>query len=207
MFGRLAQIATICTLISAPATAAVVHVSGSGYLDTATGTAKVGDAFSFSTSYDDSAPGQNVPGSSYYYFPSPTPVFFTVDGQQYVDPILYYLEYNASTSKLYIISPADYGGPRVSLTFDLNRPAGSDTNLPTAAELNGKAGLFSYQIPGLAQYASGGSGLFTAVTSPIPEPATWAMMVVGIGVIGGMVRRRAAASVRTTSAVRQPRLA
>jgi hypothetical protein len=29
-----------------------------------------------------------------------------------------------------------------------------------------------------------------ASVAPIPEPATWAMMLVGIGVVGGMMRSR-----------------
>jgi hypothetical protein len=28
------------------------------------------------------------------------------------------------------------------------------------------------------------------LSAPVPEPATWAMMILGIGIIGGVLRRR-----------------
>lgn len=33
---------------------------------------------------------------------------------------------------------------------------------------------------------------FASATAPVPEPASWAMMIVGLGVIGGLARRRSA---------------
>lgn len=35
-----------------------------------------------------------------------------------------------------------------------------------------------------------------AITSPVPEPATWGMMIGGLGMIGGTLRRRKRAAVR-----------
>jgi hypothetical protein len=39
-----------------------------------------------------------------------------------------------------------------------------------------------------------------AISGPVPEPATWAMMVLGFGTIGGMIRRRSVGGARTVSA-------
>jgi hypothetical protein len=39
------------------------------------------------------------------------------------------------------------------------------------------------------------------ITAPVPEPSTWAMLVLGFGAMGGAMRsRRAAKSVRVTYA-------
>ena len=50
-----------------------------------------------------------------------------------------------------------------------------------------------------AQVGSGGSGGLSSfgaapvnATSPVPEPTTWAMMLVGFGAVGGMLRTRKA---------------
>ncbi|MEI9966371.1 MAG: PEPxxWA-CTERM sorting domain-containing protein [Candidatus Moraniibacteriota bacterium] len=34
------------------------------------------------------------------------------------------------------------------------------------------------------------NGQFTLVSAPVPEPATWAMMISGFGLVGGALRRR-----------------
>lgn len=44
------------------------------------------------------------------------------------------------------------------------------------------AGTFTYRIP---------NDLVTIVVpGAVPEPATWAMMIVGFGMVGGVLRRR-----------------
>ena len=42
--------------------------------------------------------------------------------------------------------------------------------------------------------------LFGIAVAPVPEPGTWAMMILGFGLVGGMMRRR-------TGAIRTSRLA
>lgn len=37
---------------------------------------------------------------------------------------------------------------------------------------------------------TGGSGISSAITASVPEPATWAMMIAGFGLVGGTMRRR-----------------
>ncbi|HEU4968186.1 PEPxxWA-CTERM sorting domain-containing protein, partial [Sphingomonas sp.] len=39
-------------------------------------------------------------------------------------------------------------------------------------------------------------GAFAGAIPSVPEPATWAMMIAGFGLIGGALRRRARATLR-----------
>ena len=59
------------------------------------------------------------------------------------------------------------------------------------ATLSGDRGdyVFVDNVTFGAKYVGPGSG-------PVPEPATWAMMIGGVGLAGGLMRRRAKASVR-----------
>lgn len=48
----------------------------------------------------------------------------------------------------------------------------------------------------LARFANGNAAIIAGpiedISNPIPEPATWAMMIAGFGMVGGVIRRRAA---------------
>lgn len=67
---------------------------------------------------------------------------------------------------------------------DVIDPAG---NLLNSASYAGSTG-----VPGATSASVAGpyDGTFTEVAGAVPEPATWAMMVVGFGVIGAGMRRR-----------------
>jgi hypothetical protein len=55
------------------------------------------------------------------------------------------------------------------------------------------AGTFTLNLlgnPGTSSGSFGGSVAFTAVAAAVPEPGTWAMMLVGFGAIGFSMRRR-----------------
>lgn len=69
--------------------------------------------------------------------------------------------------------------------------------------LLGGTGTFAITAPGTALFGlvndtsntnNGGSFSFeaTAVQAGVPEPATWAMMIAGFGLVGGAMRRRSA---------------
>jgi len=69
------------------------------------------------------------------------------------------------------------------------------TALPLAAAP--AAAGSSMFIPPLFIPGGGGGGITTLVTPPtpqavpgVPEPATWAMMIIGFGLLGGLLRRR-----------------
>ena len=50
--------------------------------------------------------------------------------------------------------------------------------------------------PGTGQIAGGWALSFYAEAAPAPEPAAWAMMVAGFGLVGGALRKRSRVSVR-----------
>jgi hypothetical protein len=89
----------------------------------------------------------------------------------------------------------------------LNVPTGL-TSLGVSGRLNldcrggsscdfGNTGSFSFgALPGGVTYGSA-SGVFLTANAPgaIPEPATWAMMIIGFGAAGSVIRRRRAVSV------------
>jgi hypothetical protein len=70
--------------------------------------------------------------------------------------------------------------------FGINATGG---DLITSATLTSAAGFGTF-----SQLRIGGD---RALTAPVPEPATWAMMLIGFGAIGGAMRRR-----RTAGATR-----
>lgn len=52
------------------------------------------------------------------------------------------------------------------------------------------AGSYYIKIAGVANGSLGGIYTASAVAVPVPEPETYAMMVAGLGLIGGVARRR-----------------
>jgi MYXO-CTERM domain-containing protein len=52
------------------------------------------------------------------------------------------------------------------------------------------SGDYFYLVEGTVLGREGGSLLFSASVSPVPEPAGWALAVAGLGVVGALVRRR-----------------
>src|SRR5690606_10389292 len=48
--------------------------------------------------------------------------------------------------------------------------------------------------------ADSGVGIGTPITSAVPEPATWALMILGFGAVGMGMRRRKAATVKVAYA-------
>jgi PEP-CTERM motif len=60
----------------------------------------------------------------------------------------------------------------------------------------GNTSALSFVLPSNVTFTSA-SGVFLSALNPVsnavPEPATWAMMLLGFGLVGGTMRRRAAA--------------
>lgn len=62
-----------------------------------------------------------------------------------------------------------------------------------AATTNIELGNFVTRYQSISPSINGsdsGVGVGTVVTAPVPEPATWAMMILGFGLVGGMLRAR-----------------
>ena len=64
--------------------------------------------------------------------------------------------------------------------------------LPTSSYF--APGSYTLKIGGNSIGASGGMYTVAAVTVPVPEPETWAMLLVGLGLVGMRLRQKAAAS-------------
>ena len=80
-----------------------------------------------------------------------------------------------------------FGSENAMFTFDLDFPdanALSSASLPTA--LNAGSARFSYTGP----FDSLALPVTFAMASAVPEPATWAMLIAGFGMVGGIMRRR-----------------
>ena len=106
-----------------------------------------------------------------------------------------------------------FSGKVVGVSYDLSQLGvkNNSNNLVIGGLLNGVSNInsgtndfFSSSIvPGDVPFSgefdytsSGGSGIqftsvnFSPVMSAVPEPATWAMMIAGFGLVGGTMRRR-----------------
>jgi len=105
-----------------------------------------------------------------------------------------------------------------SYTIDWNAPGGTPVSFATNADTSsiwyGADGGPLAGISPNADYVWGsepatdtGESFFsTEITQPLPEPAAWALMLVGIGAMGGMLRRRAAPALAPQRARRRNRV-
>ncbi|GAA3900560.1 hypothetical protein GCM10022276_19220 [Sphingomonas limnosediminicola] len=69
----------------------------------------------------------------------------------------------------------------------------STSNRPITGQVKVKKEfLYTIHIQGTRGNASSfdGNVNFVAAAPPVPEPATWAMMMIGFGVVGWQLRRR-----------------
>jgi hypothetical protein len=91
--------------------------------------------------------------------------------------------FNPATPLVNALAYDDDSGPGVNaLIADLPLLAGVSYFAVASSFSNGDAGAYTLTIdgPGSALLGAGG----------VPEPATWAMMILGFGVVGGAMRRR-----------------
>jgi hypothetical protein len=106
-----------------------------------------------------------------------------IGGVDFSDRFLPRLIGRGSDGTIAFVSGGASQGGGASLNFDV----GSFSNsYPTLGELKGKVAQFSYAD----YYPSGGIVLGQAMITAVPEPSTWAMLIIGIGVVGSSMRRR-----------------
>lgn len=76
-------------------------------------------------------------------------------------------------------------------TNDASLGSFSFDSLATGQTFSGlSAGNYFYEVTGTVTGSGGGSYLLSSNISPIPEPETYAMLLVGLGLVGFSVRRR-----------------
>jgi hypothetical protein len=125
--------------------------------------------------------------------------------------------FSVATNPDYYLTSVDASG-RVSTVFDGNSafqlPGIFDPNAYNLYEVNGGGGTFSLKFNGITVFSGNpplnfpapqllllGDGSFSAnanvfirsysfTTGAVPEPASWAMMIAGFGLVGSAMRRR-----------------
>jgi PEP-CTERM motif len=99
--------------------------------------------------------------------------------------------FNYGLADLTSFSATFANGALTALSFDTNALS------PVSSSGNGDFGLQSFRVTGLGpDGASTFNGDFQLLTSgqieiaAVPEPATWAMLIIGFGMVGGTLRTR-----------------
>ena len=196
------------SFVAAPAQAILIRYDFAGTLTAAgpslfsTEAGFVGDAGSYSghIDFDTNAPDQDVGAAELY---SPGEFLLTIGS------------YTFSSSNLGFDSAAASIDPAAPGSFLLNFQSTRDFSALDTGEFLNFSISFPGAVPGPVQTPDvtmgiaeltlfGGSDLLAAsgdvtqidVVTAIPEPASWAMMIAGFGLIGGALRRRPMRKVR-----------
>ncbi len=98
--------------------------------------------------------------------------------------VLYQGAFDPSLPLLNAISADDDGGPGLNSLIIASLMTGVDYIAVATSFSNGATGAYTFTFDGPGSvFVPGGNGV-------IPEPATWAMLIVGFGLVGGALRRR-----------------
>lgn len=95
-----------------------------------------------------------------------------------------------------------FTGPNVNYSgTDLGAVSGADNGNQTAANTNGVF-LFSFASPinSVTLSSSQNSFEIASISAAVPEPMTWAMMIVGLTAVGGVLRSRKKVAVKAAVA-------
>lgn len=112
---------------------------------------------------------------------------FAMSGNSYIDYDLSYVAYAGTLAdlvngvKMSTFTNVNTSAPTSSATFGTTGGATSNIWLISAAMSSPDSRVDGFKLTSLA---------VTSVPAAVPEPATWAMMLVGFGAIGGTLRSR-----------------
>lgn len=98
--------------------------------------------------------------------------------------------YNSATqSAATLVDSVAYSGTTRGISR--NRPVGVDGAVLNAQFANSAVGdIYGSVFAPTTPADLGNPGRFPVVTAAVPEPAAWAMMIAGFGLVGGTLRRR-----------------
>lgn len=144
-----------------------------------------------STSNDGNLAGQGASSGAY---------LFTLDlGQYAAGGGTFNLTYAADNSVTWSITNGSVSGATICSLLDCFSPsAGAVRSLSGSFASNSvlTASVFNAEKGPMGLIAVGTYSVSSPVTTgpgagpPVPEPATWAMMIIGLGAAGSMIRRR-----------------
>ncbi|MCW2395902.1 MULTISPECIES: PEPxxWA-CTERM sorting domain-containing protein [unclassified Sphingobium] len=184
-------LAAVLAVIAMPAQAAtVVHYQASGpasgYMDTGKGTAE----FTGMIYVDAIFPAQDMMG---YWCTPPVSCFYagsSVIGRNENEHTYgnFRLEFDHILTGMPLTEDGFLGGTALGNVYGL--PPGSGGG-------SGTGTLTSLTVTTYEGSAGGGSVFVSVVPNAVPEPATWAMMILGFGLLGGALRRQAQLSMRS----------
>ncbi len=102
-----------------------------------------------------------------------------LDEQNYINELLYI----SGLDQQYGLPSSPYGGPQTNLLFNF----GSYLNAQGASLASGE----SFQMVAFSTATSIGTGYVSQniLSGAVPEPTTWAMLLIGFGMLGCMARR------------------
>jgi hypothetical protein len=183
--------AALSCLAGSAANAAIVNVVAGGKLSGGSDGLKAGDPFLLNLSYDNAGPGE---GDGYNFtYPGSFNVDFTLNGKSYHNGVNFLLETytDGDRNVLGLGTPGDYTGERAEIEINLPSSYVPGGNLPTAKEFLGSFGTVSFDfIPNDNPETNYSFGNANFTIGTVPESATWAMMIFGFGLIGGVMRRK-----------------
>lgn len=179
MKALLVAAASAAMIAGAPASAATYIVSANS-TGTSLGTIIAGKTYKFTTTGTVDLVGDQIPGGSFNVNADGIPVGpVTAPSYGYFNP-------NGSDIADGVYGP---GGPGVNFGSLIGTFGGNYFKIGTSLTQSFATGgaLFAR----INDINENNSGSFTVNVTAVPEPATWAMMISGFGMVGGLMRTRA----------------